>query len=59
MVVPTVDDYRLRSALRQVFNKFDRDHSGDVSTIEMLAMVKSLKMDMRIRLRIRSNFKQK
>lgn len=41
----SVDVGKLRDALRPVFNKFDVDGSGAVSTEEMSAMVKQLKMD--------------
>ena len=38
-------DAELRAKLRPVFDKFDADGSGAVSTDEMAAMVKQLKMD--------------
>ena len=41
----SVDVGKLREALRPVFDKFDVDGSGAVSTEEMSAMVKQLKMD--------------
>ena len=43
--MPDFDEGELRTALRQVFDKFDADGSGAVSTDEMSAMVKQLKMD--------------
>ena len=41
-----VDEGKLRDALRPVFDKFDVDGSGSVSTDEMTRMVKQLKMDL-------------
>lgn len=35
-----------RAALKKIFDQFDKDKSGSVSTDEMEAMVKALKMDM-------------
>ena len=40
-----VDEGKLREALKPIFDKFDVDGSGAVSTEEMSAMVKQLKMD--------------
>ena len=40
-----MDEAALRRALRKVFDKFDADKSGAVSTEEMSAIVESLKMD--------------
>lgn len=41
-----MDEGQLRTALKQVFDKFDTDGSGAVSTDEMSAMVKQLNMNL-------------
>lgn len=42
----SMSDQELRRKLKPVFEKFDLDHSGFVSTEEMGAMIRLLKMDM-------------
>jgi hypothetical protein len=42
----SVDDGKLRTELRKIFDRFDEDKSGHISTVEMTAMVKTLKMAM-------------
>ena len=42
----SLDEAKLRESLRPIFEKFDVDGSGTVSTDEMSAMVKTLNMDL-------------
>jgi Ca2+-binding EF-hand superfamily protein len=42
----SIDEGRLREVLRPVFDKFDTDASGFISTPEMKAMCKELQMEL-------------
>jgi hypothetical protein len=43
--VPALDEAELRKALQDVFDKFDSDGSGTVSTSELIAMAQELQLD--------------